>query len=140
VTAEDGLGERDPARDGWGHDRLDEIRQAALEAELDTGRREESLDQARDAIHIRLARMTLGWLLLVAGVAMLALPGPGWVVIGLALAVLSRDYLWAERTLRRIRHRLPQDESGDVHPRLIAFSVAMFVLATAGAVWWYLIR
>jgi uncharacterized protein (TIGR02611 family) len=123
-----------------GHERLEELRRAAIEAEFETGRREETVEEATDAIHVRLARMALGWALLFAGVAMLALPGPGWVTIGLGLAVLSRDYVWAERTLARIRHRLPQDDDGGIHPRVIVFSVVMFVLATAGAVWWYLIR
>jgi hypothetical protein len=130
----------DPSRSDRRHDRIEEVRRAAIEAELETGRREETVEAARDAIHIRLARMAFGWALLIGGVAMLALPGPGLVTIGFGLAVLARDFVWAERTLERIKHRLPQDESGDVHPRLIAFSVVMFVAATAGAVWWYLIR
>lgn len=129
-----------PSRAERRHERIEELRQAAIEAEFETGRREDTVEEARDAIHVRLARMTLGWLLLVAGIAMLALPGPGWVTIGFGLAVLSRDYAWAERTLERIKHRLPQDEDGEIHPRVIVFSVVMFVLATATAIWWYLIR
>lgn len=125
---------------GRGHERLDEIRRAAIEAEFETGRREETVDAARDAIHVRLARMAFGWVLLIGGVAMLALPGPGLVTIGFGLAVLSRDFVWAERTLNRIKHRLPQDDGGDVHPRLIVFSVVMFVLAIGGTFWWYVIR
>lgn len=122
------------------HERIDELRQAAIEAEFETGHREDTVEDARDAIHVRLARMALGWTLLFAGIAMLALPGPGWVTIGLGLAVLSRDYVWAERTLERIKHRLPQDEDGEIHPRVIIFSVVMFALATGAAVWWYFIR
>lgn len=122
------------------HERVEEIRQAAIEAEFETGRHEDTVEQAKDAIHVRLARMALGWTLLIAGIAMLALPGPGWITIGLGLAVLARDYAWAQRTLDRIRHRLPQDDDGGVHPAMIVFSVVMFVAATAGAVWWYVIR
>ena len=40
--------------------------------------------------------MSLGTLLLVAGVLMLALPGPGWITIAAGLAVLAKDVAWAE--------------------------------------------
>jgi uncharacterized protein (TIGR02611 family) len=122
------------------HERLERIRRAAIEAEFETGRHEDTVEEARDAIHIRLARMTGGLLLLVTGIVMLPLPGPGWLVIGISLAILSRDFLWAERTLERVKDRLPQDEDGDVHPRVIAFSVVMFVLATSVSIWWSFIR
>ena len=140
MTGDEGDEPGAPTRADRRHERVEEIRQAAIEAEFETGRREETVEAARDAIHVRLARMALGWTLLVAGIAMLALPGPGWVTIGFALVILSRDYVWAERTLERIKHRLPQDEDGEIHPRVIVFSVVMFVLATTAAVWWYVIR
>jgi uncharacterized protein (TIGR02611 family) len=122
------------------HERLDALREAAVEAEFETGRREDSVEEARDAIHVRLARMTLGWLLLIAGVAMLALPGPGWITIAAALAILSKDFLWAERTLARIAHRIPKGEDGEIHIGVIVFSGLMLVLALAGSGWWYLLR
>lgn len=51
----------------------------------------------------RAARATAGFVLLAAGVAMLALPGPGVVTIALGLAILSRDFPWAARTLHRLK-------------------------------------
>jgi len=45
-----------------------------------------------------------GFLLLVAGIVLLPLPGPGWVVIALALAVLAREFVWARRLLDRVKH------------------------------------
>lgn len=119
---------------------LDRLRQAAIEAEVETGRREETLEEARDALHVRLARISLGMVLLVAGVAMLALPGPGIVTIGFALVILARDFVWAERLLERIKHRLPQDEDGELDPKVIVFSVVMFVGAIITTVWWTFLR
>ena len=53
-----------------------------------------------------LAVSTVGATLIVAGAAMLFLPGPGLLVIAAGLAVLSIEFLWArrlkERTLRRL--------------------------------------
>ncbi|MBI2321202.1 MAG: hypothetical protein HYU88_03705, partial [Chloroflexi bacterium] len=46
------------------------------------------------------------------GLLLLPLPGPGWLVIAAGFVVLAQDFVWAERTLARIRRRLPQDSDG----------------------------
>ena len=45
----------------------------------------------------------LGGALLIAGVAMLVLPGPAVVVIPAALAILAVEFLWARRWLNWLR-------------------------------------
>jgi hypothetical protein len=45
----------------------------------------------------------LGGALLIAGVAMLVLPGPAVVVIPAALAILAVEFRWARRWLNRLR-------------------------------------
>ncbi len=47
-----------------------------------------------------------GGALLVAGLAMLVLPGPALVVIPAALAVLAIEFIWARRWLAWLRGRL----------------------------------
>ncbi len=47
----------------------------------------------------------LGGALLIAGVAMLFLPGPAIVVIPAALAILAVEFLWARRWLNWMRDR-----------------------------------
>ena len=47
----------------------------------------------------------VGVALLVAGAAMLVLPGPGIAVILLGLVVLAREFSWARRVLDWARHR-----------------------------------
>lgn len=51
----------------------------------------------------RVARIIAGFALLLAGIAMLVLPGPGWVTIALGLAMLSKDFPWARHALDRIK-------------------------------------
>jgi uncharacterized protein (TIGR02611 family) len=51
----------------------------------------------------RLARNVAGFALLVAGTAMLALPGPGWVTIALGLALLAPDFRWARTSLDNLK-------------------------------------
>ena len=40
-----------------------------------------------------------GFAVLLAGVALLVLPGPGWLLIFIGLGILSTEYVWAQRML-----------------------------------------
>lgn len=51
---------------------------------------------------IRLVVLVVGAAVVGAGVAMLALPGPGILVILLGLVILTTQFVWAERALDRI--------------------------------------
>jgi uncharacterized protein (TIGR02611 family) len=52
---------------------------------------------------MRVAKIVLGFGLLGSGVAMLALPGPGWLTIAAGLAVLAPQFPWARRALDRLK-------------------------------------
>ncbi len=60
----------------------------------------------------RLWRTILGSALILAGIAMLLLPGPGLVTIAAGLLVLSREYAWARRRYEWMQSRL--DRAKDV--------------------------
>jgi uncharacterized protein (TIGR02611 family) len=47
----------------------------------------------------RVAILIVGSVVLLAGIAMLALPGPGMVVIIVGLVILAQEFTWAERLL-----------------------------------------
>ena len=110
-------------------------REAAIEAEYATGEREETEEKARAHIAIRLARMIGGSILLIAGLAMLALPGPGWLTVALGLGLLAQDVPWAERTLERVRKRLPAEEDGRVSRPLVWGSLGVAAAATGASLW-----
>lgn len=55
----------------------------------------------------RVVRIAGGSTLLVAGTAMLVLPGPGILTIAAGIAVLSKDIAWARRLVER--SRTPRD-------------------------------
>ncbi|MGF1665574.1 MAG: PGPGW domain-containing protein [Acidimicrobiia bacterium] len=48
-------------------------------------------------VHIRVARITAGIVLVIAGILMLVLPGPGILTIVAGFAVLAKDFPWAQR-------------------------------------------
>src|ERR1700735_934124 len=53
----------------------------------------------------RFARNTFGFVLLALGVIMIFTPGPGWLVIVLALAILAAEFAWARRLLDRMKEQ-----------------------------------
>ena len=56
----------------------------------------------------RIAVTVVGFAVLLAGIAMLVLPGPGIVVILAGLAILATEYVWAERMLAEAKRRAVQ--------------------------------
>ena len=103
--------------------------EAAIEAEFETGYREETREEARRGVVTRLLRMTSGSLVTIIGVIMMPLPGPGLLLVAVGLGILSRDVAWADRLLQIVRKRLPSDSDGRL-PR--SSIVTMTVLALAG--------
>lgn len=50
----------------------------------------------------------VGFPVVAAGIALLVLPGPGLLVIAAGLAILSLEFEWADRYLKRIRKKLEE--------------------------------
>ena len=48
----------------------------------------------------------VGLLIVVGGLALVPLPGPGWVIVFVGLAVWASEFEWAHRLLQFARHRL----------------------------------
>ena len=61
---------------------------------------------------MRTAKTITGFALLGAGIAMLALPGPGWLTITAGLALLAGEFPWARRLLDRVK-----DAANRIRPR-----------------------
>jgi uncharacterized protein (TIGR02611 family) len=56
----------------------------------------------------RIAVTIAGFAVLLAGVALLVLPGPGWLLIFLGLGILASEYVWAQRMLTYARQKAEQ--------------------------------
>ena len=84
--------------------------------------------------------LVIGFGLVLAGIAMLVLPGPGWAAIILGLVVLASEYIWARRLLDPVRRWAKRAAEAALDPRVrrrnIAFAaVALAVIVGAGI--WY---
>jgi uncharacterized protein (TIGR02611 family) len=113
---------------------------AAIEAEFETGFHEDTVEEARRHILFRLARMTLGFLVLILGIIAIPAPGPGWLIVALGLGILAQDFVWAERALHIVRKRLPQTDDGKI-PRSTWIGIAIATaVATGVSIWWGFVR
>jgi hypothetical protein len=129
--------------DGWREELRDELRdleQAAIETELETGRREETVEEAKHHILVRITRVSAGIIVCGVGIALLVLPGPGLVVLAAGLALLAQDVPFARRLLQRVRDRLPEDEDGGVSKTFIVVCSAGGVLFMGLSIWWTFLR
>lgn len=80
---------------------------------------------------------SLGWLLVVAGIAALVLPGPGLLMLFAGMALLATQYDWAERRLEPVRTAALRTAADSVKswPR-IAMSICFSLLIMAAGVIW----
>lgn len=115
-----------------------DFRDAAIQAELEIGHDDDTPAKAWSHVLIRIGRMIAGFVVLLAGAAMMVLPGPGLVVVAAGLVILSKDVAWADRALRYVRKRAPGlDEEGPIPKSTIVVSIMLMVAAGLGAWWWF---
>jgi len=53
----------------------------------------------------RFLQILFGFTLLVLGIVMIVTPGPGWLVIALALGVLAAEFVWARQLLDHMKEQ-----------------------------------
>lgn len=85
----------------------------------------------------RLALETLGWTLVVLGIAALFLPGPGLLMLFAGMVVLSQQYEWFEKRVDPVKRLALEGASRGVQswPRIIASLLGVAWLAGLGIFW-----
>jgi uncharacterized protein (TIGR02611 family) len=105
-----------------------------LEAQRDSHRERNRL--------FRIAFGLAGALVLLAGLVMLVTPGPAFVLIPIGLAMLSMEFVWAERLLDRslVQAQIAQEKAARTTPTQRVLAAISLVLAIAACVlavlWW----
>ncbi len=79
----------------------------------------------------------LGWIMVLAGLAALVLPGPGLLLLFGGLALLSQQYAWAERRLAPVKVTALKTASDSVatRTRIALSTLGALLLLAAGVVW-----
>nr|WP_087771970.1 TIGR02611 family protein [Streptomyces sp. CS227] len=79
----------------------------------------------------RIGNFAVGLVVIGAGVAMLVLPGPGWLVIFGGMAIWSTEFSWARIVLRWTRRKVTEAAQRALDPEVRRRNT---ILATAGVV------
>lgn len=83
----------------------------------------------------RVTVAVVGGALTLAGIALLVLPGPGFVLVAAGLALLATQFAWAARPLAYAKDRaqVGMDEVAQSRPRAALAVVGALALLVAGA-------
>lgn len=94
------------------------------------------------AIVWRVGVTVMGLLVVVLGVLLLPLPGPGWLIIFAGLGLLASEYAWAGRLLARLRRLVMKWTRWARHQppwvQLLIGAGGLVLLAAAVAGSWFL--
>ena len=84
----------------------------------------------------RVSFAVVGFALVALGLALVPLPGPGWLIVAVGLGMLALEFDRAERLLHRILSRLERitEQASEAGPLAKALSVVAAVLGLAGGV------
>jgi uncharacterized protein (TIGR02611 family) len=98
--------------------------------------------QQRNRVY-RIAVVVLGVLITLAGVVMTGpVPGPGFIVIPIGLALLALEFVWAERLLERAidwaeaaREKAENRSRGEKIASGVAIAIGLTAFAVAAILW-----
>ncbi|MFJ6751565.1 MULTISPECIES: TIGR02611 family protein [unclassified Streptomyces] len=82
----------------------------------------------------------VGLAVVVAGVIMLPLPGPGWLVIFGGMAIWATEFVWAQLVLRWTKRKVTEAAQKALDPKvrrrnIILTSIGLVIIAAALAVY-----
>ncbi|MEV4862186.1 TIGR02611 family protein [Streptomyces ossamyceticus] len=142
-TGSSGTGEVAVAADGTNRETdvaNSEADVAKEEAPL--GSRAPEFVKARRMLHLswQVAVFVIGLAVVVAGVIMLPLPGPGWVVIFGGMAIWATEFVWAQLVLRWTKRKVTEATQRALDPRvrrrnLILTSIGLVIVVVLTGVY-----
>ncbi|TDC63170.1 TIGR02611 family protein [Streptomyces hainanensis] len=71
----------------------------------------------------------VGLVVVVIGIIMLPLPGPGWLVIFAGMAIWGSEFVWAQLVLRWTRRKVAEAAQRALDPRVRRRNIALTVAA-----------
>ncbi|WP_329054594.1 TIGR02611 family protein [Streptomyces violaceus] len=108
----------------------DEVRS---EQEQGLGSRAPEFIKARRALHVswQVGVFIIGLAVVVTGIIMLPLPGPGWVVIFGGMAIWATEFVWAQLVLRWTKRKVTEAAQRALDPKVRRRNI---ILTTIGLV------
>ncbi|MFB9463611.1 TIGR02611 family protein [Streptomyces cinereospinus] len=118
-------GEVAVAADGTGAD--------GVQGERELGSRAPEFIKARRLLHVswQVGVFLVGLGVVVTGIVLLPLPGPGWVIIFGGMAVWATEFVWAQLVLRWTKRKVTEAAQRALDPKVRRRNI---VLTTVGCV------
>ncbi|MET9685838.1 TIGR02611 family protein [Streptomyces coeruleorubidus] len=103
------------------------------EQERGLGSRAPEFIKARRLLHVswQVGVFIIGLAVVVAGIIMLPLPGPGWVVIFGGMAIWATEFVWAQLVLRWTKRKVTEAAQRALDPKVRRRNI---ILTTIGLV------
>ncbi|WP_371530253.1 TIGR02611 family protein [Streptomyces sp. NBC_01283] len=97
------------------------------------GSRAPEFIQARKALHLswQVGVFIVGLAVVAAGIVMLPLPGPGWLVIFGGMAIWATEFVWAQLVLRWTKRKVTEAAQRALDPKVRRRNI---ILTTIGLV------
>ncbi|WP_406328582.1 TIGR02611 family protein [Streptomyces sp. NBC_00203] len=104
-----------------------------VKGERALGSRAPEFIKARRALHLswQVGVFIVGLAVVVAGVIMLPLPGPGWLVIFGGMAIWATEFVWAQLVLRWTKRKVTEATQRALDPKVRRRNI---ILTTVGLV------
>ena len=141
-TGSDEPGEVAVASDGAAEETPDETRADGARDGRGLGSKAPEFIKARRALHLswQVGVFVLGLAVVVAGVIMLPLPGPGWVVIFGGMAIWATEFVWAQLVLRWTKRKVTEAAQRALDPavrrrNIILTSIGLVIVIALVAVY-----
>lgn len=103
---------------------------AAGEHEQGLGSRAPEFIKARRMLHLswQVGVFVIGLAVVVAGIIMLPLPGPGWVVIFGGMAIWATEFVWAQLVLRWTKRKVTEAAQRALDPKVRRRNITLTVI------------
>ncbi|MGA5323055.1 TIGR02611 family protein [Streptomyces seoulensis] len=94
------------------------------------GSRAPEFVKQRRALHLswQVGVFVLGLAVVVAGIIMLPLPGPGWVVIFGGMAIWATEFVWAQLVLRWTKRKVTEAAQKALDPKVRRRNITLTVI------------
>ncbi|MBA2812563.1 TIGR02611 family protein [Streptomyces sp. KM273126] len=106
------------------------------------GSRAPEFVKTRRMLHLswQVGVFVLGLAVVVAGVIMLPLPGPGWVVIFCGMAIWATEFVWAQLVLRWTKRKVTEAAQRALDPEvrrrnIILTAIGLVIMAVLGGIY-----
>ncbi|MEV1082973.1 TIGR02611 family protein [Streptomyces sp. NPDC050211] len=123
-----------------GSDKPGEVAMAADETKADGAKSEQALGsrapefiKARRVLHLswQVGIFAVGLAVVVVGIILLPLPGPGWVIIFGGMAIWATEFVWAQLVLRWTKRKVTEAAQRALDPKVRRRNI---ILTTIGLV------